>query len=345
MSKHYLADPSSIPDEGASGEAGIRDLIKGAGPRPVVPSEDLAKLRNVAKEKWLEMARMERERSRFGRNTTLLALAASILLAVALGWWLMPEWAEWSRPAPDLVANVELVRGEVLVDGTGVALGSGLAAGAVLETGREASGAALRLVVGHSVRLDRGTRVRLTSDSSFELERGAVYVDSFLAADGVGVEISTSYGLVKDIGTQFEVRIGGNASTDLTVRVREGDVLFERGDVTHAARAGEELTLRRDSDVVETAPIERHGGAWDWVERVTPPMDIEGAPIASYLEWVSRETGRELRYSEEALAKSAATETLSGSIEGFTPEQSLSILAGSGFGYQVDTGLLLIKRP
>ena len=97
--------------------------------------------------------------------------------------------------------------------------------------------------------------------------------------------------------------------------------------------------------MVETAPIERHGAAWDWVARVTPPMDIEGAPIASYLEWVSRETGRELRYSEEALAKSAATETLSGSIEGFTPEQSLSILAGSGFGYQVDTGLLLIKRP
>jgi len=345
MSKHFSADPSSIPDARDSGEVGIRDLIQGAGPRPAVPSEDLARIRSFANEQWREMARTARERSRFGRNTTLLALAASVLLAVALGWWLMPEWAEWGGPAPELVASVELVRGEFFVDDSRVALGSGLSAGAVLETGREASGTALRLVGGHSVRLDKDTRVRLTSGSSFELERGAVYVDSFLAADGAGVEVSTSYGLVKDIGTQFEVRIGGRASTELTVRVREGEVVFERGDVTHAAKAGEELTLRRDSDVVETAPIERHGAAWDWVAPVTPPMDIEGAPIASYLEWVSRETGRELRYSEEALAKSAATETLSGSIEGFTPEQSLSILAGSGFGYQVDTGLLLIKRP
>ncbi|MCP4205107.1 MAG: FecR domain-containing protein [bacterium] len=325
-----------------TGESEVRDLLRSAGPRPVVPPEDLVEIRAAAKAHWREMVRMERERSRFGRRNTVLALAASVLLAVALGWWLM---LEWGGVTPDLVASVELLRGEALVDESKATVGDALRAGAVLETGlgSQTSGMAFRLTGGQSVRLDEGTRVHLTSGSSFDLERGAVYIDTFSAAPGTAVEVSTPYGTVWDVGTQFEVRIGSREAAELTVRVREGEVTLEREGDTDSAQAGEELTLQ-DGRLGRGA-VQAHDEAWAWVDRVTPMMDIEGAPIASYLEWVARETGRELHYSDAALAETAAIETLSGSIEEHTPEESLSILPSSGFGYRIENGSLLIERP
>jgi ferric-dicitrate binding protein FerR (iron transport regulator) len=253
------------------------------------------------------------------------------------------EWAEWGN-APNQVATIELVRGDVYSGGASAALGSALSAGSVLETGEEASGAALRLRGTQSVRLDTDTRVRLISDSSFELERGAVYIDTQGAAPGAGIEISTAFGVVRDIGTQFLVRLG-EGDAELTVRVREGEVRFEGRSAGAAARAGQELTLYGDSNAVEVGAVEPYGDAWRWIEVVTPTMDIEGASLSDYLDWVSRETGRELRYADGALARSARTIILSGSIENLTPEESLAILPGSGLGSRVENGLLLIEQP
>lgn len=337
MSEHRGHSLSAVE----MGEREIRDLVQEAGPRPAVPVADLAAIRDAAKEEWRETVRRERERSRFRRRSRVLALAASVLLAAAIGWWLMPEWRS---VAPELVASVEVMRGEVFVDDGDLTLGSGLAAGAVLETGQESSGAAIRLRAGQSVRLDKDSRVRLASGSTLELERGAVYVDTFQAASEAGIEVSTPYGMVRDIGTQFEVRVGSRGSAELTVRVREGEIELERGAKSDSAKAGEQLTLHNGS--IEPGHVKRHGAAWDWVQDVAPAMETDGAPIASYLEWVARETGRELRYADESLARSAQTEVMVGTFEVSTPEESLNIVMPStGFGYRIENGLLLIERP
>lgn len=322
-------------------EARIRELMLSAGPRPDVPDEVLAGLRGAAEGQWRQLVEMERQRARFARRNTVLALAASLLLAVALGWWLMPEWKAQS---PDLVASLELVHGTVLADGSHAAISEKLAAGSVLETGGGQSGAALRLIGGQSFRLDEGTRVKLLSASSFELERGAIYVDTHRSDKGAGVAIVTGFGVVRDIGTQFSVRLGGNGSSRLQVMVREGAVEIERGAVRHSAGAGERLTVPAGSDAVETAAIERHGPGWDWVEEVAPAISIDGARLSEYLEWVARETGRELRYADSELAQSARAIILSGSIAGFTPEESLTILPASGLGHRIENGWLLIEQ-
>lgn len=323
-------------------EAEVRELLEGAGRRPSVPEEELAGVRAVARERWLAMVNAERDHSRFGRRTTVLALAASLLLAVALGWWLMPEW---NGPPTETVATVELVRGHLTSGDAGAAPGSPLAAGSVLETGRGSSGAALRLLGAQSVRLDADTRVRLVSNARFELERGAVYVDTHDAAGGRAIEVETAFGVVRDIGTQFLIRLGEGGSEQLTVQVREGEVVFEAPEVRRAARAGQGLIVRRGSREIETVGIDLHGDAWDWIETVTPAMDIEGAPLSAYLEWVSRETGRELRYETPGLAEVAESIELSGSIAGLTPEQSLEILPGSGLGHRIENGWLLVEQP
>src|SRR2546427_815740 len=85
---------------------------------------------------------------------------------------------------------------------------------------RDDGRAALRLDAGPSVRLDAGSDLRLVSAHVLELRRGAVYVDtgarspngSAATASGAEgpaspIEIRTSLGRVRDVGTQFEVRL------------------------------------------------------------------------------------------------------------------------------------------
>lgn len=290
------------------------------------------------------MVSMEQQRARFRRTRNVFALAASVVLAVAIGWWIKPGGPQ---TVPEIVASVTLIRGAAASDGLALIRGGQLEAGAWVETSAQAGNAgrvAVRLPDGQSVRIDSDSRVRFDARSEMTLERGAVYVDTAGSSSGAGVRISTPYGMVRDIGTQFEVRVGETGASNLTVRVREGEVSLERQGETHSAHAGEELNLQGE-DLGRTT-VEPSAGAWDWVLSVTPAMDIEGASLTSYLEWVSRETGRELHFADQTLAESSATILVHGSIEGMTPEESLSVvLPGSGLGYQVENGSLLIAKP
>ncbi len=322
-------------------EREVRRLLESAGPRPRVSPEDFALIRAAARQEW---RRTTDARAPRWRSLVPLALAASALLALAAGWWL---WRVEAPVATASLATVERVEGEV---GGPLAVGDALAAGAVVVTGAERGPAprrlAIRLANGHSVRLDAGSEVRLVSASSLELARGAVYVDSGPegAATG-GLVVSTEFGDVAEIGTQFEVRLAPGEGAALRVRVREGAVSLRHDSQSLGAEAGEELTLGRDGSVLRT-PVEIHGVAWAWVEAAAPALDIEGVRLSAYLDWVERETGLSIDYADGALAGSAAEIELHGTIEGLTPEESLSVvLPGAGLGYRVEGRRLQVDRP
>jgi hypothetical protein len=329
----------------SAGEEEVRELIRGAGPRPAVSMEDLAEIRHAAEDQWRELVRREKERKRFQRKRDAVALAASVVLALLLGWWLLPG----KKPATsDFVASVVLLRGEVR-NGQGLELSaaSRLTVGTVLETssgGSEPGRAALRLLGGQSVRLDVDTTVRLASGTALEIDRGAVYVDTKSAVVEGGIEISTPYGRVRDIGTQFEVRVGDASGSELTVRIREGGILLEQDSESYSAKAGEELTVRKGT--VSRGTVEPHSDVWDWVLGIAPSMDIEGVTLSAYLDWVSRQTGRQVRFADGSLAESSKTTRLHGTIEGVTPLESLAVvLPASGLDYQVENGSVLVVRP
>ena len=56
------------------------------------------------------------------------------------------------------------------------------------------------------MRLDADTRLGLVSGSVLELHRGAVYVDSGALAQRL--EIRTPFGIARNVGTRFDVRLG-----------------------------------------------------------------------------------------------------------------------------------------
>ncbi len=320
----------------AAEEEAVRELLESAGRRPAVPTEDLAAIKAAARAQWEEVVAVDRRRKL--RRSIPLALAASLLLVFAVRWW----WMASQRPLVlEPIATVQLLRGEARAEGgRELAVRETLVAGTTVTTAGEGL-IALRLAGGESVRLDAGTRLRLVSGERLALETGAVYVDSGPAGRG-SLEVGTALGTVREIGTQFEVRIEGEE--ELRVRVREGAVSLIRGAGADPVAAGEELRLRRDGSL-SRGTVELQGPVWGWVLAAAPGLDVDGLMLSEYLGWVSRETGWRLRYEDEALAGLANGIRLRGNLEGMTPDESVSVvLPGSGLGYRAEGGTLLITR-
>lgn len=353
-------------DEAAE-EDEVRRLLTGAGPRPEIPPEDLAAIKAAFRAEWEEHLRRRRVRPAPASANRLpggrlLALAAALLVALGIAWWLSPL----GPPAgAGPLARVESVAGSVTVrvgaegaTAPAARLGTGaeLAAGAEIETagaGEAAAGrAALRLAGGPSLRLDAGSRVRLLSASVVRLERGAVYVDSGPEPGGGGparqaLAVETLLGVATEVGTQFEVRLlAGDGA--MRVRVREGRVQLEREGGTGAgasrsAVAGVELTLHADGSVTE-GPVALHGAPWQWVLAAAPPLAIEGMTLEDFLGWVGRETGWTIRYAEVGLKERAGSVVVHGTIHHLTPEEAPGVvLPGAGLEHEVVGGELLIR--
>ena len=128
---------------------------------------------------------VEGARKRMGRPGIWIV---GLLAAAGVVFFLLRPRPEPLPVTGKPVATLELSRGTVGVQPEGglrsgaplrpLEPGAQLPAGALVETGDADSAAALRLEGGGSMRLDRGTRLRLGSSSTVVLERGAVYFDS-----------------------------------------------------------------------------------------------------------------------------------------------------------------------
>ncbi|HVS03266.1 MAG TPA: FecR family protein [Thermoanaerobaculia bacterium] len=309
-------------------------LVRLAGPRPPVPPDRAARVEAAVRDSWRQTVRAGRRRRALGWASGLAAAAALVLAAGAALW----------SPAPaeqPVVARLERVSGSVLgatERGAGEPLGVGqrVAAGTVVDTGA-ASRAAFRLVGGPSLRLDAGTRLRFTGIGELALESGAVYVDA--VDDLRPVVVQTPLGEVRDVGTQFEVRLRADR---LVVRVREGEVRLTAGGAGFSAEAGEGLQLAPDGTLARHA-VSPHGPAWAWVEQIAPPFELEGKTLAEFLLWASRETGRRVRFAEGRLTDFAPEVVLHGSVAELAPEQALlAVLPTCGLAHRIDGGDLLI---
>lgn len=352
MSNDELAGRSPVERSAAEEEQEIRGLLETAGRRPAVPAEDFVGIKAAARIEWQDLLAARRPQATALRRLAPLALAASLLLAAGVGWW----WMRVRPVAPSgPIATVVAVKGGIRAQETPgrggerwreLAVGDTLVAGTSLTTADvDAPGlVALLWAGGASIRLDSGTTLRLVSSERLGLDEGAVYVDSGAQDSGRSLEISTTLGIVREVGTQFEVRVPREDGGPLRVRVRAGAVSVIGGRGAHPVAEGEELRIDRDG-AVSRGRVEQHGPAWDWTLAAAPGIDIENLSLRAFLEWACRETGWRLRYADEAVATSAETIRLHGTIEGLRPDQAVGVvLSGSGLGHRVEAGTLLVTR-
>ena len=288
-------DVSSRPDVGTDAEETLA-LLRKAGRRLDVPHDRAVRIRQQVHRHWQAGVRRRTARRRMAAVGALGTVAAAMLL-------LASPWDPLSRSAGPLpsAATVERVDGivragqpDAIREGARVLDVEGDVREGEAVTTVASARAALRLSTGVSLRLDTGSEVVLHSATVVELRGGALYVDS--GHDEPGLEVRTPWGTARDVGTQFEVRLGHDA---MRVRVRTGLVELHRGDQLISAQSGTELTVTDDETV--SAPVSPHGADWDWVVSLAPRVDIDGQPLSGLLDHVASELGRRVRYADPTL--------------------------------------------
>lgn len=230
------------------------------------------------------------------------------------------------------IAVVEAVAGSASVQQADV-----VRAGQWVETGPEAR-VALRITDAASLRLDRDSRMRALSSTLIELSSGAIYVDT--GQSHGSVEIRTPFGTVRDIGTQFEVRL---VASSLRVRVRTGTVELRDGSRSISAQPGTEIMFTGGD--LASRPIAPDGPEWKWIADVAPPIDMEGLPLSVFLDRLAHEHGWTVEYRDGTIASQAETDILHGSVRGLAPREAVEVaIAASGLRHRFAGGSLIVSR-
>ena len=312
-------------------------LLHLVGMRPDVPADRESRVKKAFLDEVRATAHARVVRRRIATVAAALSMAAAAVVAIWLG-----VSREVARPVVTVVATVERLEGDgVRQNGSSepvrIALGDPVHLGDRIDSGTTGR-VGLRLANGASLRFDHGSRARLVSLNSFALDAGAVYVDS--GSESPALEVATSFGIVKDVGTQFEIRLGDSS---LRVRVRSGVVEVHRGGDVSSARPGTELTVT--TTLAISRSVVPYGQEWAWAVSLGPRFDIEGRPLSAFLEYVCREQGWTLVYTDSKLALEASGIVLHGSTQGLQPSDALAIvMATTGLTHRVADGELEVAR-
>jgi ferric-dicitrate binding protein FerR (iron transport regulator) len=307
-------------DELRSDEA-FAALLRNAPPRPVPPAADETLIREAVHAEWQKIASGRVRR----RRMTSFALAASVVLAVVATFNLMRD------PLSDIatlqIAAIEKQFGEVVVNSRNASAGqlASISGGDAVETGSD-SGLALGWHEGGSLRIDENTAVVFEAENRIYLREGRVYFDSVTdplsasaSSDGpANLAIRTEHGLVRHLGTQFMTKVGDD---QLVITVREGIVSID-GNVTARASAGQQFAISASGElsINDTNGVD----GWEWIEKSTPAVDLDGRLVAEALEWVGRESGRKINYASEAAERLANETRLRGNMQ-LPPSRALEV--------------------
>ncbi len=319
----------------------IERLLRLAGPREQLPDE----LKLAWEARFREELRTTTVSRRRHRFFWLGGLAAS-LAACALVLALTLRSNVTGQPPIEvrtLAGTSELIgpNGEsaVLKTGTTIPPGSVVRTGA---RGRVALGYA-----GYTIRLDVDSEVGF-STGYIQLSRGLLYAaDADQKMGTIDLEIRTPQGVVRDIGTQFTVRVD-DAGTVATVR--KGIIQVNAGNVESRVEATPGSAMRisvPDRGQASTRSVSPGGDEWRWIYAVAEKFELDGRSIHEFLTWSAGESGLQLRYASAAAELYARRERLHGGPVELDPERAVDpILESTDLSAQAQRNSLVVAlRP
>jgi len=330
-----MSDADSSAQD-ARHEDALGRLIHAAGRRPLPTAAEYERVRLAAHSAWQRKVRGRRRRFAWAALAAGGALAAVIV-------------ASTMRSVPPVaVAELTVARDavELFPPGGGswqtLAAGARIAAGSRLRTSPQ--GGAAFLLNGIALRASAASEWTFDDATLVTLADGALYVDTGIAARAKGeLEIATPHGIVRHVGTQYEVRA---SSSEVRVRVREGRVeVRDSTGSSHEAPAGRELLLEADGDASQR-PFAPDAPEWRWAEALAAPIELDGGSVFDALQWIARETGKRLIFEDSNAELLARNAILHGDGAGLEPLQVLEIvmLTSSGLDYALGDGTLLVRR-
>ncbi len=315
----------------------LAEIVRAAGRRVAPPQEHYDQVYAATHAVW--QRKLGQSRQRYGYA---IAAAIGLLAFGTLLWQILPT------PVPTIAAELLVARGSVEQFDAETNAWMDIDAGGVvtlesrIRTGPD-SATALRLSDGGSLRLSADTEVALRA-TGVDLDAGLLYFDSADRAAGAPIDIRTAHGIVRDIGTQFEVR---STSDALRVRIRSGGVeLLDTADGNRVAGAsGEELRLNAAGQL-SRRQFARDDPDWAWVQSLAVAPTLETPSVMRYLTWIAEETGKELEFASETVRLQAELARFSGDPRGLMPADLLETIAETtDFDFEfTDHGTILITR-
>lgn len=305
-------------------EVDLARVLRIAGRREQPPEDAMREVRAAVHAQWRAVVDERRSRRRRWMG---FAAAASVVALVAGAWFV-----ETNGSGGPVVASIGRIAGTVRVDRGWFVPGRTVAPGEVLHAGDRlvtdsAGGSALELGGGMSMRLDAATTIAFVDAGQVRVIAGGVYVDTSVdtgvhaGSPARPLSIETPLGVVRHLGTQYEVRLSAD---DLRVTVREGRVeLTGRDGIARTGESGERLTLHSDGQL-ERVSVRSDAADWQWASALATPFAIENRSLADFLAWVARETGRRLDYATPQSEAEARRVVLRGSVADLTPENALA---------------------
>jgi ferric-dicitrate binding protein FerR (iron transport regulator) len=290
-------------------ERSIERLIKLAGERDMPTPAGMERARLEAQESWTRAIGRGAVTARRNWFKPMLGFALAAGLAVVA----LLVWTQRPQPVPELVARIATLTGRATLREVGgetlVRVDLSIHSGETLTT-REGR---VALIFGDSLslRIDQHTRLRFDNRGQITLLEGSLYVDSGGINAVPALRIETPAGVVRHVGTQFQVQVTGGTTR---VRVREGRVLLARAAGATDIATGDELMVNGD-DFNWRHALPSYGPEWEWSATIAPPLAIENRPLAEFLAWMAREHGWQIRYGEETLQQRTHEIRLHGSLD------------------------------
>lgn len=325
--------PNSPGPESATDK--LAQLVAKAGPRTTPPAVLETEVRAAVHAEWLHLtqARKVRQQRRW------LSAAAVLLVAVGTSWLALNRMNDTVSDSPAMaIASVTQVHGTAMLNDAALTSGKVIRSGEVLLTQAD-GGLRVALTNGISVRIDRNTQLRWLDSDELQLQQGAVYVDSH--DNAAALTIHTEHGNVTHLGTRYLVDADAQ---HLRVAVREGKVAIHTGTTELRLDSLQQVQLNGDG-LVQRSDLSMNDALWQWADTLAQPFALENRSIAEFLQWVSRETGYELRYKSKEVQQAAALTLLHGGPTTQAPLQALqTVLAATDFQVNMQGGQLFIEQ-
>ena len=298
-------------------DEGIEKLLRHVGARDEPSVDVMNEVQQAVHAQWREMLA---ERSR-RRRMVAYGVAASIAIAVIVA----AAALQWIGPSSDPVATIARIDGALQLTAANADTAAPARVGQRVSVGerlRTDAGTRVALAFndGLSVRIDSGSTLELVAPDRLVLSAGAVYVDADPGRPHAdSLEVQTRAGIVRHVGTQYQVRQDGRA---VEISIREGRVEIDGLPGANRASAGEVLRVLSDGSI-EHASNTPHDARWQWAIAAAPAFDIDQRVLSDFLDWVARETGKRIVYASPRALQVAQSVVLRGSIGSLDPESAL----------------------
>lgn len=310
---------TKVHHEPESNDASIEELLRAVGARDEPSEQATRDVMSAVHAEWRVIVQQRRRQQRVLAWRFAAGVALAVLVSTFAYRFMTPEAAQVAS-----IAHGPLLAGTADTDPTVRAIGEFIRVGDIVQTDAQSRGA-VSFPDGLSLRLDHNTRFTVDAADRITLAAGAIYVDTHIDTPSDdpshdALTVNTIAGSVQHVGTQYEVRTQGDA---MLVSVREGRVVVTSPTSSNTGEAGQVLRLNTDGELTRSM-LAATDPYWQWTLQAAPTFDIDNRSLAAFLQWIARETGRQVVYSTPA-AEAAATEVkLRGSIEGLDADAALT---------------------